>query len=95
MYKIIKDGEMIAVCETPLYIKVDPETGCYIEATAREADGIAISGVPYSLPNHNLNNQPEVDIQEVNGGFLLMEDEKRITSNSEAIDDIIISLLGG
>lgn len=95
MYKITKNGETIAVCETPLYIKVDPETGCYIEATAKGADGIAINGVPYSLPGHDLNGQPKVDIQEINGGTLLLEDEKKISSNSEAIDNIIISLLGG
>ena len=95
MYKIIKNGETIAVCETPLYIKVDPETGCYIEATIKEAEGIAINGIAYSLPNHDLDNQPKVDIQEINGGTLLLEDEKKINSNSEAIDNIIISLLGG
>lgn len=92
MYRITLNGELLAVCDAPTFIKIDSNTGCYVQASKEEAEGIAVKSIPYSLPGHNLNDNPVADIQEVDGGILLMSD---ISENSDAIDNIIITMLGG
>lgn len=52
MYVITSDGERVALCEAPRYIKVNPVSGCYIQADMTEAQGIAVLGQPYNLPGH-------------------------------------------
>lgn len=92
MYRITLNGELLAICDTPNFIKVDPDTGCYVQASKEEAEGIAVKSMPYSLPGHSLNGNPVADIQEVDGGILLMSD---INANSKAIDEIIVAMLEG
>lgn len=38
---------------TPLYIKVSPTSGCYIQATVDEAQGVSVNGKPYSINTDN------------------------------------------
>lgn len=38
---------------TPLYIKVSPTSGCYIQATVDEAQGVSVNGTPYSINTDN------------------------------------------
>ncbi len=45
MYEVISESKRVALCEEPRYIKVKPESGCYIQAEADEAEGIAINGL--------------------------------------------------
>ena len=48
MYKVIKNGEQIAIIENPVYIKSLTD-GVYTPATEADCQGIAINSVPYNL----------------------------------------------
>ena len=61
MYKIIHNGELKAVCDSPRYVRKKPETGAYIVTTADKAEAVAVQGEP--LPIN------EVIICEVDGGL--------------------------
>ena len=53
MFKIISDGEVIALCDEPLYIRLKPESGAYVKAkTPEQRQGISVNGTPYNLPGH-------------------------------------------
>lgn len=52
MYKIMSGGEVIALCESPTYIRLKHSTGCYVKASRGNAEGIAVAGTPYNLPGH-------------------------------------------
>ena len=52
MYILKSAGETAGFCEEPRYIKVNPNSGCYVQANAGDAQGIAFLGTPYNLPGH-------------------------------------------
>ncbi len=52
MYIITSEGERIALCEAPRYIKVNPRNGCFVQAEETDAQGVAVMGNPYNLSGH-------------------------------------------
>jgi len=48
MFKIIKDGETIAMTDALIYIRKQ-ENGCFGMCPKEDAQGIALGGVPYHL----------------------------------------------
>ena len=74
MYKIIKDGEVFAMTEALTCIRRQ-ENGCFGMCSEEDAQGIALSGVPYQLLG-----RPEMEgaagtvmALEVDGGAKLLE----------------------
>jgi hypothetical protein len=94
MYKIIlKDnGNILSLCDEIRYIKVNPNSGCYIQATAKEAEGIAVAGAPYSL-NGKLDGLQEVVAVEIDSGEVIFDNTSTLNDISASIDDIIVSIL--
>ena len=69
LYDIIVEGEVIATTEHPRYIRRKPETGIYIECTLDRAEGIAVSGNLYNMPNSTaIPDAPEAVIIERESG---------------------------
>lgn len=99
MHKIISNGEIIALCDVPRYIRRKAETGAYVEATAEDAQGIAVMGAPYNLPGHDeitstqLADEetgetetviaPEAYAVEVDGGEIAFRQDERIAEVDE------------
>ena len=53
MYIISSNGERLALCEQPRYIKINPTSGCFVKAdNITDAQGVAVLGTPYNLPGH-------------------------------------------
>ena len=51
MYILTSEGER-TLCDEPRYIKVNPNSGCFIQAGLEDAQGVAVLGTPYNLPGH-------------------------------------------
>ena len=49
MYSITVDGEVIALCDKPRYVKIKKESESYIECSAEEALGISVDGELYNI----------------------------------------------
>jgi hypothetical protein len=95
MYKIVKDGELLSICDAPRYIKYNERTASYVLTTEEEAEGVAVDSTPYELFGKTLEgNQGVVLVNEVDGGELVFADQNGIKANSDAIDEILISMLG-
>lgn len=52
MYVINSEGERLIYCEAPRYIKVNPNSGCFVQAEEDDAQGVAVMGNPFNLPGH-------------------------------------------
>ena len=52
MYILTSNGERIGLCSEPRYIKVNPNSGCFVQTQESDAQGIAVMGNPYNLPGH-------------------------------------------
>lgn len=76
MYSIVVNNETIALTSQLRYIKVNPVSGCYIQAKNRqEAQGIAVNGTPYNIDGHTeITGQPEAFIYEGDAGTLIFKD---------------------
>ena len=98
MYKIIntQDGKTIGSTEAPLFIKKKPSTGCYIQADAESAQGVAYLGTAYNLHGRDgVEAEETVMLIEVDGGTEADKTAATLAENSAAIDNIIISMLEG
>jgi len=79
MYEIISGGVLIALCETPRYIKRKEKTGAYIEATAEDAEGIAVGGDIYNLPGGSaIEGAPEAAIRPAESGECIFRTQKEV-----------------
>lgn len=74
MYAVVKGGVVIGIVEKPRFIK-KTEDGVFVEATESEAQGVALNSVPYNLPGGEMEGLETVDINEVNGGEYIMDQQ--------------------
>lgn len=89
MYRIIKiDGTELGVTDSVNYIKIS-ENGCFTNATAEDAVGIAFNSVAYNLVGHNeIEEADTVVVSKIDGGY-------EIKSHQTAIEGLIQTVLEG
>lgn len=75
MYEIIKDGAVLALTESPNYIRLHPD-GFYILCEHSEAQGVALNGTPYHLFGRKpMDGLETVVLVEIDSGQILQEQE--------------------
>lgn len=68
MFKIIKDGETIAITEKLHFIKQDGN-GIYKSCSEKEAQGVAVKNTPYNLVGREaMNGCATVSVMEIDAG---------------------------
>ena len=74
MYRIIKiDGTEFGVTDSVNYIKIS-ENGCFTNATAEDAVGVAFNSVAYNLVGHNeIEGADTVVVSKIDGGKIIQE----------------------
>lgn len=89
MYRIIKiDGTELGVTDSINYIKIS-ENGCFTNATAEDAVGVAFNSVAYNLVGHNeIEEADTVVVSKIDGGY-------EIKSHQTAIEGLIQTVLEG
>lgn len=86
MYRIIKNGEEIAITEKLNFIR-QTTAGVFVSCTEREAQGVAVKNTAYNLVGREaMANCETVAIIEVDGGAHIQTGE---TSQTEA-DALIV-----
>lgn len=85
MYAIISRGVLVALCDRPRYIKVNPKTGAYVEASEVEAVGIAVGGDVYNLFGRmDIEGAPEAIIRDNDVAEFVFRNSVKISENEEA-----------
>ena len=89
MYRIIKiDGTELGVTDSVNYYKIS-ENGCFTNATAEDAVGVAFNSVAYNLVGHNeIEEADTVVVSKIDGGY-------EIKSHQTAIESLIQTVLEG
>lgn len=90
--EIIIDGRVVALCDKPRYVKINENSGAYVEASHDEAIGIAVNGIVYNIDGReDIPNMPQAIVREgevseyiFEHGVKIVENEKR--TNSAFID---------
>ncbi len=87
MYKIIKDGEEIAITEKINYIKQNTN-GVFVSCTEREAQGVAVRNTAYNLLGRGgMSNCETVIAIEVDGGEHIQSGEASQTETDVLVVD--------
>ena len=110
MYEIISEGQIVSLCDKPRYIKAKPSTGCLVEATKEDAQGVSAGGKSYNLPGHTEITvttydeaadttetvpAPVADVREVDGGEVAFRESVRIGENEVKLEETSDTALAG
>lgn len=89
MFRIIKiDGTELGITDSVNYIKIG-EGGCFTNATASDAIGVAFNSTAYNLVGYDeIEGAETVIVSEIDGG-------REINSHQAAIKDMIRTILEG
>ena len=49
MYAILSGGALLALCDKPRYVRLNPDSGAYVEAAPEEAIAISVNGDLYNI----------------------------------------------
>ena len=87
MYAVMRGDEILSICEKPIYIKIKPSTGVYIEATPEEAYGIAVAGKVYNLGDRViLEGADSVYVLEDNTGEWIYRNYQSLAQAKEELE---------
>lgn len=72
------EGKILGYTEEPRYIKVHKTTGCFVQATKEDAQGIAYKSVAYNFYGHHwFKHAPHIILREVDGAEYISDIEKQ------------------
>ena len=92
MYAIMSNGELLALCERPRYVKRN-EGGIFVETPKDEAEGIAVGGAVYNLPGGSaIPEAPEALVTDAEASEYVFRNRVRIIENEEATGAAIIAM---
>lgn len=93
MYTILQNGELLAFCDKPRYVRIKEESGAWVEAEEKDAEAIAINGELYNLIGKNtVADAPQVVVKNGDAAEYIFGNRAQITQNKEEQDAAIITL---
>lgn len=86
MYAILSEGQLIALCDKPRYVKIKEETGVYIESESKEdALALSVNGTLYNLiGKDNIPDAPEALVRDTSVSEYVFNNKIQINKNEAA-----------
>ncbi len=89
MYQITVDDKIFYTSTAPNYVKKKSESSAWIKSTKEDAEGIAVFGEIYSLPNKApIKNKTVANVKEIDGGTIIFEVSNKTKINTLKVVDI-------
>ena len=93
MYAIISEGNLVALCDKPRYVKVNESTGAYIEAEPEEAIAVSVNGDLYNINGgSHIPGAPEAVIADRNVEEYVFRNHVRIVEDEKNTNAAIIEV---
>lgn len=93
MYAILSGGALVALCDRPRYVCINPDSGAYVEADPEEAIAIAVNGRLYNINGGNaIPGAPQAVIREDGAAEYIFSNRVRITKNEETTGAAVVQL---
>lgn len=93
MYAILSGGALVALCDKPRYVRLNPNSGCYVEAKAEEAIAVAVNGELYNINGGNaIPDAPQAVVKEDDAAEYVFGNRVRILENEEATSAAVVRL---
>lgn len=93
MYAIMSGGALIALCEKPRYVKLNEDSGAWVEANAEEAVGVSVCGDLYNINGGNaIPDAPEAVVSEGDVSEYVFRNRAKIVENEENTGTAIVDV---
>lgn len=93
MYEIISEGHIIALVEKPRFVKVNEDSGAYVETQHDDAIGIAVNGTVYNIDGRNdIPDMPQVVVKECSASEYIFSHGAKITENEKKTGSAFIEV---
>ncbi len=93
MYAILSGGALLALCDKPRYVRLNPESGAYVEAPPEEAIALAVNGDLYNINGGSaIPGAPEAVVQEGDVSEYVFGNRVRIERNEETSGIAVVQL---
>lgn len=93
MYAILSGGVLVALCDKPRYVRLNPDGGVYVEAVPEEAIAVSVNGDLYNINGGSaIPDAPEAVIKEDDMSEYVFSNRARIVENEEASKATVVQL---
>lgn len=93
MYAILSGGALLALCEKPRYVRMNEQTGAYVEAEGEGAIGIAVGGKVYNLPGGTaIPDAPEALVVKRDEAEFIFQTKAHIVKVEETTGTAIVGI---
>lgn len=93
MYAILSGGALVALCDKPRYVRLNPDSGAYVEAAPEEAIAISVNGDLYNINGGSaIPDAPEAIVREDDMAEYIFGNRARIAESEEAAGAAVVQL---
>ena len=93
MYAILSGGALVALCDKPRYVRLNPDSGAYVEAAPEEAIAVSVNGNLYNINGGTaIPDAPQAVVSEVDASEFVFHNRARIVKNEEATGAAVVLL---
>ena len=93
MYAILSDGALISLCDHPRYVKLNENSGVYVEADESEAIAVSVHGDLYNINGgDSIPDAPQATITQSDGAEYVFQNRVRIAENEETTKTAIVEM---
>ena len=93
MYAILSGGALLALCDKPRYVRLNPDSGAYVEAAPEEAIAVSVNGNLYNINGGNaIPDAPEAIVREDDMAEYVFGNRARIAENEETAGAAVVQL---
>lgn len=93
MYAILSGGALLALCDKPRYVRLNPDSGAYVEATPEEAIAVSINGDLYNINGGSaIPDVPEAVVREDDVAEYVFSNRARIVENEQTSGAAVVQL---
>ena len=93
MYAILSGGALVALCDKPRYVRLNPDSGAYVEAAPEEAIAVSVNGDLYNINGGSaIPDAPQAVVSEGDGAEYVFHNRARIVKNEETTGAAVVLL---